>query len=106
MKKIGNLKSKDEIYKGNLDEAGDKMVKLSEIKISIATAIAAAFGFIIALIWKEIIIGLMVLADMWQEGGPTTWENAGIAIFSAVIITLVCIFGIIYISKWAGIEKK
>jgi hypothetical protein len=52
------------------------------------------------------IIGLMVLAGMWQEGGPTSWSNAGLAIFSAVIITLVCIFGILYISKWAGIEKK
>jgi hypothetical protein len=29
------------------------MVKLSEIKISIATAIAAAFGFIIALIYGK-----------------------------------------------------
>ncbi len=82
------------------------MVKFSEVKISIATAIAAAFGFIIALIWKEIIIGLMVLAGMWQEGGPTSWGNAGIAIFSAIVITLLCIFGILYISKWAGIVKK
>jgi len=82
------------------------MVSLGEVKISIATAIAAAFGFIIALIWKEIIIGIMVLAGMWQEGGPTTWANAGVAIVSAIIITLVCIFGILYISKWGGIGKK
>ena len=81
------------------------MVSIGEVKISIATAIAAAFGFIIALIWKEIIIGLMVLARMWQEGGPTSWGNAGIAVVSAIIITLVCIFGILYISKWGGITK-
>jgi hypothetical protein len=81
------------------------MVKLSEVKISIATAIAAAFGFIIALIWKDIIIGLMVLAGLWQEGGPKNWGDAGIVIFAAIIITIVAILGILYISKWGGIKK-
>ena len=40
------------------------MIKLIEVKITIATAIAAAFGFIIALIWKEIIVGLFALAGL------------------------------------------
>ena len=82
------------------------MVQLSEVKISIATAIAAAFGFVIALIWKDIIIGLMKLAGLWQEGGPTDSTSAIIAIVGAIIITLVCVLGIMYISKWGGIEKK
>ena len=81
------------------------MIKLSEVKISIATAIAAAFGFIIALIWKDIIIGLMVLAGLWQEGGPKDWGAAGIAIFGAIIITIVAVLGILYISKWGGVKK-
>jgi len=82
------------------------MIKISEVKISIATAIAAAFGFIIALIWKDIIIGLMVLADLWQEGGPTSWANAGIAIFGGIVITIVAVLGILFISKWGGVGKK
>ena len=81
------------------------MIKLSEVKITIATAIAAAFGFIIALIWKEIIVGLFALAgltinDIADIGG------AGIAIFSGIIITIVCVLGILYISKWGGVGKK
>jgi hypothetical protein len=81
------------------------MVKLSEVKITISTAIAAAFGFIIALIWKEIIVGLFALAgltinDISDEMG------ALIAIISGIIITIVCVFGIMYISKWGGVEKK
>lgn len=81
------------------------MIKLSEVKITIATAIAAAFGFIIALIWKEIIVGLFALAgltinDISDIGG------AGIAIVSGIIITIVCVIGILYISKWGGVEKK
>jgi len=103
--KIDNLKSKDEICSSNLGEARDKMVKLSEVKISISTAIAAAFGFIIALIWKEIIVGLFALAGL-TINDITDVTGAVIAIISGVIITLVCVFGILYISKWGGIGQK
>jgi hypothetical protein len=81
------------------------MVKLSEVKITVATAIAAAFGFIIALIWKEIIVGLFALAGLTINDIADS-TGAIIAIISGLIITLVCVFGILYISKWGGIEKK
>lgn len=81
------------------------MVKLSDVKINIATAIAAAFGFIIALIWKEIIVGLFALAGL-TINNIENGTGAAIAIISGVIITIVCVFGIMYITKWGGIEKK
>jgi len=82
------------------------MVSMKEIKSAIAVAIAAAFGFIIALIWKDIIIGLMKLGGLWQEGGPTTWNGAIYAIIVALIITIVSVVGIIFISKWGGVAQK
>ena len=82
------------------------MVTIKEIKSTIAVAIAAAFGFIIALIWKDIIIGIMKLAGLWQDGGPTTWDGAGIAIIVAVVITVVSVLGIVFISKWGGVGQK
>jgi len=82
------------------------MVTIKEIKSTIAVAIAAAFGFIIALIWKDIIIGIMKLAGLWLEGGPATWGDATIAIVVAVIITVVSVLGIVYISKWGGVGQK
>jgi len=82
------------------------MVTIKEIKSTIAVAIAAAFGFIIALIWKDIIIGIMKLAGLWLEGGPTTWAGAGIAVFVAVVITVISVLGIVYISKWGGVVQK
>jgi hypothetical protein len=81
------------------------LVKLSEVKINIATAIAAAFGFVIALLWRDVIIGLLKLAGWWQEGGFGDLTGAIIAIIVAIIITVVCVFGIMYISKWGGIQK-
>ncbi len=82
------------------------MVTIKEIKSTIAVAIAAAFGFIIALIWKDIIVGIMTLAGLWLATGPTTWTGAAYAIIVAVVITLVSVLGIIYISKWGGVGQK
>jgi hypothetical protein len=81
------------------------MVQLKEVKINIATAIAAAFGFVIALIWRDIIVGLFALAGLTiNDIGNIT--GAALAIVAGIIITFVCVIGIMYISKWGGIEKK
>jgi len=83
------------------------MVKLKEIKINIATAIAAAFGFVIALIWKEIIIDLLKRGNLWltatDSSDPMTIL---VPIITAIIVTIVCVIGIMYITKWGGVEKK
>lgn len=81
------------------------MVKLSEVKISAATAMAAAFGFVIALIWKDVIIELLKYAGLWQEAGFSEPIQAVTSIVMALVITFVCVVGIIYISKWGGVEK-
>ena len=80
--------------------------KLSEVKINIATAIAAAFGFVIALLWKDVIIGILQKAGFWREGGFPEWSDAAVGIIVVIIITILCVIGIMYISKWGGIQKK
>jgi uncharacterized membrane protein YagU involved in acid resistance len=82
------------------------MVTIKEIKNTIAVSIAAAFGFIIALIWKDIIIGAMKLAGLWQEGGFADTYSLMIGIVVGLVITVVAVLGIIYISKWGGIVQK
>ncbi len=75
------------------------------VKRTIAIAIGGAFGFIIALIWRDIIIGLMNMGGLNVD----KFENmsgALTAIVAAIVITLVCVFGIYYISKWGGVESK
>lgn len=81
------------------------MVTIKEVKSTIAIAIAGAFGFIIALIWRDIIIGLMNMGGL----SVSEFADAGgaiIAIVIAIIITLICVLGILYITKWGGVEKK
>ena len=85
------------------------MVTIKEVKSTIAIAIAGAFGFIIALIWRDIIIGLLNMgglsvSDFNAAEDPTT--AAIVAIVVAIVITLICVFGILYTTKWGGVEKK
>ncbi len=81
------------------------MVTIKEVKTAVAVAIGGAFGFVIALIWRDIIIGLLNMAELNVQKFNDI-AGATIAIIVALIITLICIIGIIYISKWGGIEKK
>ena len=82
------------------------MVTIKEVKSTIAVAIAGAFGFIIALIWKDIIIGAMKLGGLWQEGGFADTNALIIGIVVAIVITVIAVFGILIITKWGGVEKK
>jgi hypothetical protein len=81
------------------------MVTIKEIKSTIAVAIAAAFGFIIALIWKDVIVGLVNMTGL-SVTAPTNINSAIVAMVTALIITLICVLGIIYISKWGGVAQK
>jgi len=82
------------------------MIKLTDVKINIATAIAAAFGFVIALLWRDVIIGILKYTGYWQEGGFDSSEAIIAGVILVIIITIICVFGIMFVSKWGGIEKK
>lgn len=82
------------------------MVTIKEIKSTMAVAIAGAFGFIIALIWKDIIIGAMKLAELWQDGGFANTTALIVGVVVAIVITIVAVLGILFISKWGGVIKK
>ena len=82
------------------------MVTKSEVKTTMAVAIGGAFGFIIALIWRDIIIGILKFYGLWQEGGFADEISIAIGVVVAIIITIIAVFGILFISKWGGVEKK
>ena len=82
------------------------MVTIKEIKSTVAVSIAAAFGFVIALLWKDIIVGLLQMTPFWDQTGFSDAAGAAVAIVAVLIVTVICVVGIIYISKWGGVEKK
>ena len=82
-----------------------RVVTKAEVKKTIAMAVAGAFGFIIALLWKDMVIGIMKTGGIWTEGGYENWTAADIGIFVVLVITIICVVGIAMISKWGEVEQ-
>lgn len=80
--------------------SGMKKVK-QEIRKNISNAILAAFGFMIALVWRDVVKGgverLITYSNLNGDGYMFT-------LITAVVTTLICVIGIIYFSRWS--EKK
>lgn len=76
-----------------LHEKAKKGVKTfkKEFKKEINTAVLAAFGFLIALVWKDVITAFVEnLSEKAHFGG---------AIISAFVVTIICVLGIMLFSK-------
>jgi len=63
-----------------------------ELKKSILSAIVAAFGFLIALSWRDVIIEYV---DKISSLSPVQGK-----LISAVIITVICVLGILIMTKF------
>lgn len=69
-----------------------------EFKKQTSTAIMAAFGLIIALSWKDVIVDLVNKINLFNGYG---------LIASAIVVTLISVLGILLVSKWAkSLEEK
>jgi len=57
----------------------------------------AAFGLIIALAWKDVITDLISKIEFVKSYG---------LLITAVILTIICVFGILLVSKWSKSEEN
>jgi hypothetical protein len=83
------------------DEEEEVKLSVSEVRRTIATSLAAAFGFVIALIWKEVVLGGLSIAGVNLTGGTEAlgWVYGMV---TAAVLTVVMIVFIIIISRWGG----
>ena len=63
-----------------------------ELKKALYTAFIAAFGFLIALVWRDLI-------QSWVNKISATSPITG-QLVSALIITVVCVIGILIVTKY------
>jgi hypothetical protein len=85
--------TKEEIKKQTHKEiAKDKIKKFNrEFSKSVSTAIVAAFGFLMALVWRDVITEWV---NKISESSPVQGK-----LISALIVTLISVFGIMAITK-------
>ena len=69
----------------------------SEFRTTIATALAAAFGFVIALTWNDFIKSAI---DDFLKAAGITGTGYIVRLEAAIIVTIVGVVGIILVSRW------
>lgn len=85
------------------EDEEERKLTVREVRITIAASLAAAFGFVIALVWKEVVMSGFALAGIDLAATPdlTGWIYFMV---TALLLTFVMIILIILISRWGGKE--
>ncbi|MEK6986503.1 MAG: DUF5654 family protein [Candidatus Thermoplasmatota archaeon] len=82
-------------------KAEEKRLSVAEVRKTISTSLAAAFGFVIALLWNQVVQGGLAAAGV-STTAPKDWPGWAVFVVTAVILTLVMIVLILVISRWGS----
>jgi len=84
--------------------ADEKQLSMGEVRKTMATALGAAFGFVIALVWNNVVLGGLATGgiSLGATATPGNWAGWGIGAVTAVILTVFMIILIILIGRWGS----
>lgn len=82
--------------------ADERKLSAGEVRKTIATSLAAAFGFVIALLWNQVVTGGLKVG-----GIDTTFDTIDLGgwlvyVVTAVVLTVVMVLLIILIGRWGN----
>lgn len=81
--------------------AEETKISTAEVRKTISTSLAAAFGFVIALVWSNVVMGGLSLT-----GAPLTAPKDAmglvVGIVTALVLTIAMIVLIVVISRWGS----
>lgn len=86
--------------------AEQKQLSISEVRKTIATSLGAAFGFVIGLLWSNVVLFGIATAGINLSPGNAQGNYLGWGYFvvTAIVITVVMIVLIIVIGRWGSKE--
>jgi heme/copper-type cytochrome/quinol oxidase subunit 2 len=82
--------------------ADEKKLSVSEVRKTVAVSLAAAFGFVIALLWNEVVKAGIMLAGIELVAGEIDLIGWLAYVVTAIVITVVMIILIIVIGRWGN----
>ena len=100
--KVGTARKGVATVKTGVKKSVEKVTAFKQhMRKNVATAILAAFAFIMALVWRDAIQEIVkdILAYMDITGTTSKYK-----IIAALLTTAICTMGIVYFSRWS--EKK
>jgi len=84
--------------------AEEKKLTKAEVRKTIAASLTTAFGFVIALLWSQVVMGGLGLAGISTTAPKDPMAYTAFMV-TAIIMTLVMIVFIIMFSRWGSKEK-
>lgn len=85
----------------------ERKVSVAEVRKTVASSLGAAFGFVIGLVWAQVVLGGFATGGINLQGNvtPGNWTGWAIFMVTALVVTVVMVILIIYISRWGGKAK-
>ena len=81
--------------------ADEKKLSAAEVKKTVATSLATAFGFVIALVWSNVVLGGVALTGTPMTA-PEDAMGLVVGIIVALALTILMIVMIIMIGRWGN----
>ncbi len=78
-----------------------KKLSVTEVRRTIATSLAAAFGFVIALLWSNVVMGGLTTAGV-RLTPDAGWIGWAIFAVTALVLTVTMIVLIVIVSRWGS----
>jgi len=92
-----NEQQKENLVKSERFKHSTRKFKM-ETKKAINTVMIAAFGFLIALVWKDVITEWV---DKISAASPVKGK-----LISALIVTLICVVGVLIVTKFFRVQEN
>ncbi len=81
--------------------AEERKLSVAEVRKTIATSLGTAFGFVIALVWSNVVLGGVALSGAPMTA-PKDVVGLVVGIVVALALTIVMIVLIILIGRWGS----
>jgi len=80
----------------------EKKLSKAEVKRTIATSLAAAFGFVIALLWNSVVMGGLKVGGIDVTFDTIDLVGWLIYVVTAIALTLFMVILIIVVGRWSS----
>ncbi len=81
--------------------ADERRISMAEVRKTISTSLGSAFGFVIALVWSNVVLGGLALT-----GAPMTAPKDSIGLIIGIVVALVLtifmILLIVVVGRWGS----
>ncbi len=84
----------------------ERRLSVTEVRKTIASSMATAFGFVIALVWSNVVLNGLANAGVKMQPTQADWLGWAAFAATAAVLTVVMIVLIIVISRWGSAGVK